>query len=134
MNDPHEINGNGNGVGVWRRLIGVLRGRGGEDALRDSIEELLEEHGGDAGSPEESAERALLRNVLEVAELRVGEIRVPRTDIVGVPQDISFDDLVGRLIEAEHSRLPVYRETLDDVNGMIHVKDVLPYQIGRAHV
>src|SRR3546814_12731877 len=82
MNDPHESNGNGNGGGFWRRLIGVLRGRGGEDSLRDSIEELLEEHGGDAGSPEESAERALLRNVLEVAELRVGEIRVPRTAIV----------------------------------------------------
>src|SRR3546814_13211644 len=94
MNDPHESNGNGGGF--WRRLIGVLRGRGGEDSLRDSIEELLEEHGGDAGSPEESAERALLRNVLEVAELRVGEIRVPRTDIVGVPPDFSFHHLVGR--------------------------------------
>ena len=132
MNDPHESNGHGNGHGgFWRRLVGLLRGRGGEDTLRESIEELLEEHAGDAGASEESAERALLRNVLEVAELRVGEIRVPRTDIVGVPQDISFTDLVGRLIEAEHSRLPVYRDTLDDVIGMIHVKDVLPYLAGR---
>jgi CBS domain containing-hemolysin-like protein len=131
MSDPQESSGNGHGGGFWRRLTGLLRGRAGEDSLRDSIEELLEEHADDAATPGETAERALLRNVLEVAELRVGEIRVPRTDIVGVPQDISFTDLVSRLVEAEHSRLPVYRDTLDDVIGMVHVKDVLPYLAGR---
>src|SRR3546814_20695309 len=95
MNDPHESNGNGNGGGFWRRLIGVLRGRGGDDSLRDSIEELLEAHGGDAGSPEESAERALLRNVLEMEELRVGKIRVPRPHLSGVTQEIPFHHLGG---------------------------------------
>jgi len=131
MSEPRDSNGNGAGGGFWRRLLGLLRGRGGEDSLRDSIEELLEEHAGDEASSEESAERALLRNVLDVTELRVGEIRVPRTDIIGVPQDIALSDLVSRLIEAGHSRLPVYRDTLDDVIGMIHVKDVLPYLAGR---
>src|SRR5690606_8243327 len=96
-----------------------------------SIEELLEEHAGEAVTPEETAERALLRNVLEVGDLRVGEIRVPRTDIIAVPHDIAFDKLVQTLIEAEHSRLPIYRESLDDIMGMVHVKDVLPYLAGR---
>jgi len=116
--------------GLWRRLLHVMRGRGGEETLRESIEELLEEHA-EAETPEDSAERALLRNVLEVGDLRVGEIRVPRADIVAVPADIVFADLVKMLIEAEHSRVPVYRETLDDVIGMVHIKDVLPYLAGR---
>ncbi|HEX6957033.1 MAG TPA: hemolysin family protein [Ferrovibrio sp.] len=115
----------------WKRLLNLLRGRDGEESLRESIEELLEEHAGLPTTPEETAERALLRNVLEVGELRVGEIRVPRTDIVAVPHEIGFADLVKMLIEAEHSRLPVYRGTLDDVIGMVHVKDVLPYLAGR---
>lgn len=116
---------------LWQRLLTLLRGRG-EESLRDSIEELLEEHADDTTTPEETAERALLRNVLEVGEMRVGEIRVPRTDIIAVPADIDFEKLVKTLVDAEHSRLPVYRETLDDVIGMLHVKDVLPYLAGRT--
>src|SRR5690606_19121611 len=107
---------------LWKRLVNLLRGRDGEESLRESIEELLEEHAGEAVTPEETAERALLRNVLEVGDLRVGEIRVPRTDIIAVPHDIAFDKLVQTLIEAEHSRLPIYRESLDDIMGMVHVK------------
>jgi CBS domain containing-hemolysin-like protein len=119
-----------NGAGTfWRRLLSLLRGRN-DESLRDSIEELLEEHADDSATPEETAERALLRNVLEVGELRVGEIRVPRTDIIAVPAEIEFDRLVKTLVDAEHSRLPIYRGTLDDVIGMIHVKDVLPYLSG----
>ncbi len=118
------------GTGFWTRLVQVLRGRGSEETLRESIEELLQEHP-EAESPAGSAERALLRNVLEVGDLRVGEIRVPRADIIAVAEDIAFDQLVKVLIEAEHSRLPVYRETLDDVIGMVHIKDVMPYLAGR---
>jgi CBS domain containing-hemolysin-like protein len=126
MSETRETGGT-----FWRRLLSLLRGRS-DESLRDSIEELLEEHADDSATPEESAERALLRNVLEVGELRVGEIRVPRTDIIAVPAEIEFDKLVKTLVDAEHSRLPVYRGTLDDVIGMIHVKDVLPYLAGRS--
>lgn len=126
MSEPRE-----NGGTFWRRLLSLLRGRS-DESLRESIEELLEEHAADSATPEETAERALLRNVLEVGELRVGEIRVPRTDIIAVSEDIEFDKLVKTLVDAEHSRLPVYRGSLDDVIGMIHVKDVLPYLAGRS--
>ncbi len=127
MSESRENGGNT----LWQRLLALLRRRG-EESLRDSIEELLEEHADDTATPEETAERALLRNVLEVGEMRVGEIRVPRTDIIAVPADIDFEKLVKTLVDAEHSRLPVYRETLDDVIGMVHVKDVLPYLAGRS--
>ena len=50
---------------------------------------------------------------------------VPRADIVAVPIDVTLDDLIAVLINEGHSRLPVYRETLDDVSGLIHTKDVL---------
>src|SRR5688572_33114500 len=127
MSEPRE---NGGGT-FWRRLLSLLRGRS-DESLRESIEELLEEHADDSATPEETAERALLRNVLEVGELRVGEIRVPRTDIIAVSTEIEFEKLVKTLVDAEHSRLPVYRGSLDDVIGMIHVKDVLPYLAGRS--
>jgi CBS domain containing-hemolysin-like protein len=119
-----------NGGTLWKRLLSLLRGGRGDESLRESIEELLEEHADDSATPEETAERALLRNVLEVGELRVGEIRVPRTDIIAVPLEIEFEKLVKTLVDAEHSRLPIYRGNLDDVIGMIHVKDVLPYLSG----
>jgi len=125
-----EARGEVNGPSLWRRLLLMLRGRDSEETLRESIEELLEEHPGPE-SQAESAERTLLRNVLEVGDLRVGEIRVPRADMIAVPADIEFAALVKVLIEAEHSRLPVYREVLDDVIGMVHIKDVLPYLVGR---
>ena len=127
MSEPRE---NG-GSTFWRRLLLLLRGRS-DESLRESIEELLEEHADDSATPGETAERALLRNVLEVSELRVGEIRVPRTDIIAVSEEIEFDKLVKTLVDAEHSRLPIYRGSLDDVIGMIHVKDVLPYLAGRS--
>ncbi len=129
MSEDQKSEGRGQ-EGLWKRLLHVLRGRDGEETLRESIEELLEEHP-EAETPEDDAERALLRNVLEVGDLRVGEIRVPRADIIAVQADIAFADLVKMLIEAEHSRLPVYRETLDDVIGMVHIKDVVPYLAGR---
>jgi len=112
------------GLGFWSRLLQALRGRGNEESLRESIEELLQENP-ETETTAASAERALLRNVLEVGDLRVGEIRVPRADINAVAEDIGFEDLVKVFVEAEHSRLPVYRETLDDVIGMIHIKDVI---------
>ena len=118
------------GLGFWSRLLQALRGRGNEESLRESIEELLQENP-ETETTAASAERALLRNVLEVGDLRVGEIRVPRADINAVAEDIGFEDLVKVFVEAEHSRLPVYRETLDDVIGMIHIKDVMPYLAGR---
>lgn len=127
MSENRPENG---GPSFWSRLLQVLRGRGSEETLRESIEELLQDHP-ETESPAGSAERALLRNVLDVGDLRVGEIRVPRADIVAVADDIAFDELVKVMIEAEHSRLPVYRETLDDVLGMVHIKDVMPYLAGR---
>lgn len=99
------------------------------DALREEIEEILEEHEAQEsqGGEEEQAERVLLRNVLKVGGLRVDDVMVPRADIIAVEANKPLEELVATAREAAHSRLPVYHDTLDDVIGMLHIKDLLAY-------
>jgi CBS domain containing-hemolysin-like protein len=66
----------------------------------------------------------MLRNLLHFGERDAGDVGVPRADIVAVDEATSFGDLVALFAEAGHSRLPVYREALDTVVGMVHIKDV----------
>jgi CBS domain containing-hemolysin-like protein len=66
----------------------------------------------------------MLRNLLHFGEQTAGDICVTRGDIVAVPDDIGFDQLVAAFADAGHSRLPVYGDSLDSVVGMVHIKDV----------
>ncbi len=115
------------------RVRGWLKGwrRGGDDSLRESLEELLQEHDGGSDTPVESEERVLLRNVLKVGELRVDDVMVPRADIIAVDSTATLDEVMDLFVQAQHSRLPVYRETLDDVTGMLHIKDLLEFWDGK---
>lgn len=111
---------------LWKGLRGLLFGEDNEPTLRDQIEEAIEEHEGEAPSQGDLSpvERQMLRNLLHFGERTAGEIGVPRADIIAVPETISFDDLVACFADAGHSRLPVYRGSLDEVVGMVHIKDV----------
>ena len=110
-----------------RRAIGVPAG---DTSLRETLEEAIDEHEGEGEEDEPGStdllpiERQMLRNLLHFNERTADDVAVPRSDIVAVEASVGFDELVTLIAEAEHSRLPVYRETLDDVVGMIHVKDV----------
>jgi magnesium and cobalt transporter len=112
---------------IWNGLRALLF-RDREPTLRDQIEDAIDEaeEDGEADSAGDltSVERQMLRNLLHFGERTVGDVAVPRGDIIAVPETISFKDLVTALAEAGHSRLPVYRENLDHVVGMIHMKDV----------
>jgi CBS domain containing-hemolysin-like protein len=114
------------GSSVWRSMRHLLFGEETEPTLRSEIEEAIDEAeesrpiAGDL-SP---AERQMLRNLLHFGEQTAGEICVTRGDIVAVRNDIAFEDLVRAFAEAGHSRLPVYGESLDEVIGMVHIKDV----------
>src|SRR3546814_18319623 len=66
----------------------------------------------------------MLRNLLHFGEETVDDVAVPRSDIIAIDESASFQDIVALFAEAGHSRLPVYRENLDEVVGMFHVKDV----------
>ncbi|MDE1148991.1 MAG: hemolysin family protein [Azospirillaceae bacterium] len=95
-----------------------------DPTLRDTIEELIEETSADETSVGGN-ERVLLANILKLRGRAVVDIMVPRADILGIEISISLNDLIRRFSEDAHSRMPVYRETLDDVIGMVHIKDVL---------
>jgi len=101
----------------------LRRGRNGE-SLRESLEELIEEHE-ETDEAVDSHEWVLLRNILELRDLSVEDILVPRADIVAVAEDASLSDIIRVMSEKPHSRIPVFRGDLDDVIGMIHIKDVL---------
>ncbi len=121
--------GDDGGSALWRGMRHLLFGEEAEPTLRAEIEEAIDEaEESEGGTPAAgdlgAAERQMLRNLLHFGEQTAGDICVTRGDIVAVPSDISFDDLVRAFVEAGHSRLPVYGESLDDVIGMVHIKDV----------
>jgi CBS domain containing-hemolysin-like protein len=92
--------------------------------MRESIEEVIEES--DRQRPDLSPqERRMLSNLLKFGELRVGDVMVPRADIVAIEEQTSLKELIESIRVEQHSRVPVYRETLDDPIGLVHVKDVL---------
>jgi magnesium and cobalt transporter len=96
-----------------------------DSTLRDTFEELIEEHEERVESID-PGERALIANILNLSGLTAYDIMIPRADIGAVEVNVTLDDLVAQINRENHSRLPVYRETLDDVIGMVHIKDVLP--------
>jgi CBS domain containing-hemolysin-like protein len=94
------------------------------DQIEDAIDEADEEDDGKADGDLSAIERDMLRNLLHFGERTAGDVAVPRSDIIAVPDTICFAELVKAFAEAEHSRLPVYRGSLDEVVGMVHIKDV----------
>ncbi len=108
-------------------LFGLLRsllGRGGESHLRDAFEELIEESE-DRETPIASDERALIANILKFGEMTAYDVMVPRADIIGFEVTTPLEDLVQQVVTHPHSRYPVYREAMDDILGMVHIKDIL---------
>jgi len=123
------------GSRIWRGMRHLIFGEDSEPTLRDQIEEAIEEAedsrpiAGDLSPPE----RQMLRNLLHFGDQTAGEIAVTRGDIMAVPSDISFEALIQAFAEAGHSRLPVYGESLDEVVGMVHIKDVFMASVDATH-
>lgn len=106
-----------------RRWMRMLRnGRNGSN-IRETFEELIEQHE-EREQPINDRERALLEKVLTIGDLTVNDVMVPRADIVAVERQVPLEEIVKLMADEAHSRLPVYRGTLDDAIGMVHIKDV----------
>lgn len=110
---------------LWKRLWTVLKGEDASSAaMRASLAEVVEQS--ERESPALTAqERVMLANLLRFGDLRVYDVMVPRAEIIAVDDDVSLSELMAVMREGQHSRLPVYHETLDDPTGLIHVKDVM---------
>ena len=121
---------------LWRAIRAFFRGPDNDQSLRAQIEEAIDEHEGDADHEAASngdlvpLERQMLRNLLHFSEHDADDVAIPRGEIIAVPTSASFEELVAAFAEHGHSRLPVYRESLDEIVGMIHVKDVFAIVAG----
>ena len=115
-------------VRAFRTLFGWKPG-----SIRSDLKDVLDVMTpGESGfSPEESR---MLKNILGLRERRVGDVMVPRADIIAVQQDIQIGDLVRVFEGAAHSRLVVYNDTLDDPIGMVHIRDLIAFMTARAAV
>ena len=123
--------------GLWPVLRKLLKLEGAR-SLREQLEEAIDEHedenggpgsdtGGSGGGDLSRVERQMLRNLLHFSEHDADDVAVPRGKIIAVDASISWEEMVAAFSEHGHSRMPVYRETLDSVVGMIHIKDVFPF-------
>ncbi|MEZ5681964.1 MAG: hemolysin family protein [Erythrobacter sp.] len=122
--------------GLWLAIRKFFDPDHGERSLRAQLEEAIDEHEGENGiaAPQNSGtgdlsqvERQMLRNLLHFSEHDADDVAVPRGEIVAMNADASWDELVATFAEHGHSRMPVYRDQLDSVIGMIHIKDVFPF-------
>jgi CBS domain containing-hemolysin-like protein len=93
-------------------------------SARDDIEDAIEESASEEFTPQE---RAILKNVLALHDVRVEDVMVPRADIVALALDTPLSEVLDCFRTAGHSRLPVYGETLDDPRGMIHIRDFVVF-------
>jgi CBS domain containing-hemolysin-like protein len=114
------------GSRIWRGIQHLIFGDDNEPTLREEIEEAIDdaEDSHPVAGDLSPTERQMLRNLLHFGEQTAGDICVTRGDIIAVQAGISFEDLVRAFADAGHSRLPVYGESLDQVVGMVHIKDV----------
>jgi CBS domain containing-hemolysin-like protein len=110
-------------ISWFERLLQSF-GLGEEPDLREFIEDALARSKSDTLSVQE---RSMLRRALRFGKLTVEDVMVPRADIIAVDESTTVAELMHVFREAEHSRLPVYRETLDDPRGMIHIRDLMSW-------
>jgi CBS domain containing-hemolysin-like protein len=113
---------------VIRTLFGWKPG-----SVRDDLQVVL-----DASTPDEvgfsAIERTMLRNILSLHERRIADVMIHRADIIAVKRDIPLGELMSLFESAAHSRLVVYNETLDDPEGIVHIRDLLAFMTARARI
>jgi magnesium and cobalt transporter len=110
-----------------RGLFRFLKRRSSEAALREAIEEFIEDSETTDADQGYTGESSLLLNILKLGEKTAQDVMTPRVDIRAASDDIDFRGLVQLLREHGHSRVPIYRNDLDEIIGIVHIKDVLPY-------
>jgi CBS domain containing-hemolysin-like protein len=131
-----SVSGDADSSGGLLRAIRKLFDNSEVDtSLRAQLEEAIDEHEDEQASGADDAgkgdlsplELQMLRNLLHFSEHDADDVAIPRSEIVALSADASWAEVVAQFAEHGHSRLPVYRGTLDQVIGMMHVKDVFPF-------
>jgi len=135
QNTSGGSSGASSGGGLWSAIRSLFDGDG-ETTLREQLEEAIDEHEDEASrnGGEEKAkgdlspfELTMLRNLLHFSEHDADDVAIPRSEIIAVDANASWEEMVEAFAEHGISRMPVYRGQLDDVIGMMHIKDVFVY-------
>ena len=121
----------GRGLSHWLSHFLDRLGLRGGGTIREEITDALAQGSGQLADLS-AQERAMLSNVLSLRERRVGDVMIPRADIIAVPADATLDEVLARFRTAGHSRLPVFDDSLDDPRGMVHIRDFLEFIAGQA--
>ena len=129
------VSGDGDSRSWLSRMVRrALNGGDPDLSLRAQLEEAIDEHeedgGADAVGDLSPLERQMLRNLLHFSEHDADDVAIPRGEIIALPASASWDEVVAAFAEHGHSRLPVYGETLDEIIGMVLIKDVFPFLAG----
>lgn len=137
MPDGSRLGDSGNGdadssQSLWNALRRFLGMEEGDTSLRAQIEEAIDEHQDDgeggktvgAAGDLSSLELTMLKNLLHFSEHDADDVAIPRSEIIALSADADWDTVVSEFVEHGHSRMPVYRGSLDEVIGMMHIKDV----------
>jgi len=104
----------------------VVKPKNGSDSLREALEEYIEELDDDHDNPSITThEQALISNVLKLRNTTVIDVMIPRADIAAIEVGADQEALMGLLSERQFSRIPVYQETMDEILGTVHIKDIL---------
>ncbi len=115
--------------GLMKRLRLWLRGKHHDNSLKEALEEVLEEHEEVEGHLP-SEEQNMFKNVLTFSDMAVKEIMTPRTDIKAVEYNVTLEELKSHITQHRHTRVPVYNDSLDNVKGFVHIKDLVPLLSG----
>jgi magnesium and cobalt transporter len=130
MNDPEPPESGDQPEHDWsftrlRNFLRLIRRPRNGESLRETIDEMIEGPSSNGPDPLSAQERVLIGNILKANDRTAADVMVPRVDIVALDVVTPFSEVVKCMVEHGHSRIPVFRETVDDVIGFVHVKDVL---------
>lgn len=112
---------------IWRTCLR----KEADASLRDAIEELIEED--NEGEPSiDNDEKLILGNVLNLRDLTTEDVMVPYANIIAMPSNASKDEIVAAFIKSDVSQIPVYTDTVDNIIGLLSIKDALAWAAGKA--
>ncbi len=115
-----------NGIDILvKRLLGIDRTEEDEESVQQELLEAVQE--GEEEGVVDAQERKMIESVIEMRAITVGQIMTPRTEIDAIEVNLSIEEIKRLATEHGHSRIPVYEENLDNIIGMLYVKDLLPF-------
>lgn len=116
-------------LNIISKLIKKINFLGNNQSLRDSIKDVIDEKSNEESQNIDlsSKEKSILSNILSINKLKADDVMIPRASIVAISQDSSFQNIIDTIDKESHSRMPVFRKDLDNVLGMIHIKDIIKF-------